>query len=74
MPLHKLSSPDNVFKRDAILAPVAKQWIAKDIPSYGSQTNRAKIAIHSWGQEREPRKLELFTAAAQSFLKIPKMK
>ena len=27
------------FEKDAILAPVAKQWIAnlRDIPSYGSQ-------------------------------------
>ena len=33
----------------AILAPVAKQWIAKDIPSYGSQSKRAKIAIHRFG-------------------------
>ena len=39
-----------VFKRDTILAPVAKQWIAKDIPSYGSQSNRAKIAIHWFGK------------------------
>ena len=27
---------ENVLKRDAILAPVAKQWITKYIPSYGS--------------------------------------
>ena len=40
----------NVSKRDAILAPVAKQWIAKDIPSYGSQSKGAKIAIHLFGQ------------------------
>ena len=40
----------NVSKRDAILAPVAKQWIAKDIPSYGSQSKRAKIAIHWFGK------------------------
>ena len=33
----QISSSENVSKRDAILAPVAKQWIAKDIP---------KIAIH----------------------------
>ena len=29
----QISSSENVSKRDAILAPVAKQWIAKDIPS-----------------------------------------
>ena len=37
---------ENVLNRDAILAPVAKQWIAKDILSYGSQSERAKIGIH----------------------------
>ena len=37
-------------KRDAILTPVAKQWIAKDIPSYGSQSKREKIAIHWFGE------------------------
>ena len=31
----QISSFENVSKRDAILAPVAKQWIAKDSPSYG---------------------------------------
>ena len=41
----QMSSTENVLKQDAILAPVAKQWIAKDIPSYGSQSKRAKIAI-----------------------------
>ena len=46
----QISSSENVLKRDAILAPVAKQWIAKDIPSYGSQSNRAKIAIHCIGK------------------------
>ena len=40
----------NVSKRDAILVPVAKQWIAKDIPSYGSQPKRAKIAVHWFGK------------------------
>ena len=29
----QISSSKNVLKRDAIFAPVAKQWIAKDIPS-----------------------------------------
>ena len=42
----QISSSENVLKRDAILAPVAKQWLAKDIPSYGSQSKRAKITIH----------------------------
>ena len=46
----QILSPENVSKRDAILAPVAKQWIAKDIPSYGSQSKRAKIAIHWFGK------------------------
>ena len=36
----------NVLKRDAIMAPFAKQRTAKDIPSCGSQTKRAKIAVH----------------------------
>ena len=45
----QISSSENVMKRDAILAPVAKQWIAKDIPSYGSQSKRAKIAIQWFG-------------------------
>ena len=29
---------------------VPKQWISKDIPSYGSQSERAKVAIHWFGQ------------------------
>ena len=45
----QISSSENVLKRDAIFAPVAKQWIAKDIPSYGSQSKRAKIAIQWFG-------------------------
>ena len=45
----QILSSENVLKRDAILAPVAKQWIAKDIPSYGSQSKRAKIAIQWFG-------------------------
>ena len=32
---------ENVSKRDAILAPVAKQWIAKDIPSYAQSDQNA---------------------------------
>ena len=46
----QISFFENVSKRDAILARVAKQWIAKDIPSYGSQSKRAKIAIHWFGK------------------------
>ena len=46
----QISSSENVLKRDAILAPVAKQWIAKDIPSYRSQSKRAKIAIRWFGK------------------------
>ena len=42
----QISSSENTSKRDAILAPVAKQRIAKDIPSYGSQSKGAKSAIH----------------------------
>ena len=39
----QISSTENVLKRDAILALVAKWWIANDIQSYRSQS---KIAIH----------------------------
>ena len=42
----QISSFENVLKRDTIFAPVAKQSIAKDIPSYGNQSKRAKSAIH----------------------------
>ena len=43
--LLKLSRNDAPF-----FLPFAKQWIAKDIPSYGSQSKRAKIAIHWFGK------------------------
>ena len=46
----QISSSENVSKQDAILVPVAKQWIAEDIPSYGSQSKRAKSAIHWFGK------------------------
>ena len=46
----QISSSVNVLKRDAILTAVAKQWIAKDIPSYRSQSKRAKSAIHWFGK------------------------
>ena len=37
----QISSFGNVSRRDAPSCPVAKQWIAKGIPSYGSQSKRA---------------------------------
>ena len=46
----KISSFETVAKREAILNPVPKQWISKDIPSYGSQSERTKIAIHWFGE------------------------
>ena len=46
----QISSSENVSKRVAILAPIAKPWIVKDIPSYGSQSKHAKIAIHCFGK------------------------
>ena len=42
----KISSFETVAKREAILNPVPKQWISKDISSYGSRSERAKIAVH----------------------------
>ena len=46
----QISSSKNVSKWDTILAAVAKLWVAKDIPSYGSQYKRAKIAFHWFGK------------------------
>ena len=47
----KISPSENVSNyRNAILAAVAKQWIAKDIPSYASQSKRARILIHWFGE------------------------
>ena len=46
----QISSSKNVSKWDAILAAVAKLWVAKDIPSYQSQQKRAKIALHWFGK------------------------
>ena len=43
------SSFETVTEREAILNPVPKQWISTDIPSYASQLERAKIAIHWFG-------------------------
>ena len=48
--ISQISSSKNISKWDAILAPVAKLWVAKDIPSYGSQLKRAKIAFHWVGK------------------------
>ena len=41
-----ISSSENVSKRVVILAPVATQWTAKDIPSYGNKSKRVEITIH----------------------------
>ena len=46
----QISSSENASKRDAILAPVVKQWITKVIPSYRSQSKRAKSAIYWFGK------------------------
>ena len=46
----QILSFEHVSKQDAILAPVANQSIAKDILRYGSQSKRAKIAIHWFGK------------------------
>ena len=43
--LLKLSPNDAPF-----FSAFANQWISKDIPSYGSQSKRAKIAIHWFGK------------------------
>ena len=48
----QISSSENVSKRYAILTQVAKQSIAKDIPSYGSQSKHAKSAIHWFGKNK----------------------
>ena len=38
-------------RNDALFfSPFSKQWISKDIPSYGSQSKRAKIATHWFGK------------------------
>ena len=38
------------MKQEAILNPTPKQWISKDILSYGSQSNYTKTAIHWFGE------------------------
>ena len=46
---HKLIlSFENVSKRDTILAPDAKQWIAKDIPSYWANQNTQNCYSLIW--------------------------
>ena len=46
----KILTFETVAKRGAILNPVPKEWIFKDIPSHGSKSERAKIAIHWFGE------------------------
>ena len=38
------------MKQEAILNLTPKQWISKDILSYGSQSNCTKTAIHWFGE------------------------
>ena len=38
------------FHLSKLLNPVPKQRISKDIPSYESQSERAKVAIHRFGE------------------------
>ena len=46
----QISCTENASKRDAILAPVTKQWIAKDLPSYRSQSKYAKSDVQRFGK------------------------
>ena len=46
----KISSFKTVAKQEAILNPFPKHWISEDIPSYGSQSEHVKIAIHWFGE------------------------
>ena len=46
----KISSFETVVKQEAMLNSVPKQWISKDIPSYRSQSESAKIAVHWFGE------------------------
>ena len=46
----KISSFETVAKREAILDPVPKHWLSKDIPSYRSQSERTKITFHRFGE------------------------
>ena len=48
--IDQILSFKSVSKRDTILAPFAKEWIAKDILSYGNQSRHAKIAIRWFGK------------------------
>ena len=45
-----ISSSETFAKRRVIFLSFAKHWISKDIPSYRSQSKRAKIAIHWFGK------------------------
>ena len=45
-----ISSSETFAKRRAIFLSVRTQWISKDIPSYGSQSKLAKIAMHWFGK------------------------
>ena len=47
-----ISSSETFAKRRAIFLS-AKQWISKDIPSYGSQSKSAKIAFTWLGKYQE---------------------
>ena len=46
----QISSSENALKWDAILALVAKQWIAKDVLSHGSQSKHTESAIRWFGK------------------------
>ena len=46
----QISSSENALKWEAILALVAKQWIAKDVLSHASQSKHTESAIHSFGK------------------------
>ena len=42
----RISSFETVAKKEAVVNPIPKRRSPKNIPSYGSQSERAKIAIH----------------------------
>ena len=44
----KILSFETVAKREAILNPFPKQWISKDIPSYGSRTRENCYPLIWW--------------------------
>ena len=45
-----ISSSETIAKRGAIFLSVRKTVNIQDIPSYGSQSKRTKIAIHWFGK------------------------